>query len=338
MRRRSADGADIGSRRLSGVCGAAGSSAGMQDVAALKGIGLYEACEEEPIFKQLAADEAGVAAGDPCPLDLLNKYDNMNYFGADGSREMLVTIRERLGAGTAPTKIVDVGAGFGGTSRVMVAGLEAAGCAGSSATALELQPAVSKTASALTAMCELAGDLNQGAVTHGVADVVTGACEPAGCSPADGEADVMVSRLCVLHIPLSARQTVLSRCASWLRPGGVLAFEDYAAADSGLSAVATASLAEDVYVPDGALPTTGDWTKTLEAAGFTDIVVEDLSARWAGFVAKRLAAANVQGEALDAMVGPGRRQFYTAVDALFNPPADAPSGLVGVRIYATKAL
>lgn len=50
-----------------------------------------------------------------------------------------------------------------------------------------------------------------------------------------------------------------------------------------------------------------------------------------------LAAANAQDEALDEMAGPGRRQFYTAVDGLFNLPADAPTGLVGVRIYATEA-
>ena len=45
-----------------------------------------------------------------------------------------------------------------------------------------------------------------------------------------GAADIVVARLCVLHIPLSAREAVLGRCASWLRPGGVLSFEDYAAA------------------------------------------------------------------------------------------------------------
>ena len=28
---------------------------------------------------------------------------------------------------------------------------------------------------------------------------------------------------------------------------------------------------------------------------------------------------------------------YAAVNALFNPPPDAPSGLVGVRVYGTKA-
>jgi len=297
-------------------------SAPAQDVEALKGIGLYASCEEEPIFKQLTAD-SGVAAGDACPLELLNKYDNMNYFGADGSREMLAAIRERLGGGgTTPLKIVDVGSGFGGTARVMVAGLETAGCAGSSAAALELQPAVSKTASVLTEMCERAGEIQPGAVAHAVGDIVTGECEPASCAPADGEADVVVSRLCVLHIPLSARGRVLSRCAGWLRAGGVLAFEDYAAAATGLSAAASASLATNVYVPNGALPTVQQWRAELEAAGFADIVIEDLSARWAGFVATRLAAANAQGEALDEMVGPGRRQFYTAVDALFNPPAD----------------
>ena len=142
--------------------------------------------------------------------------------------------------------------------------------------------------------------------------------------------------LCVLHIPMSARAAVLGRCAQWLRTGGVLAFEDYAAADSGLSPAASTSLEQDVCVPAGALPTMEQWRSSLEAAGFTDIVVEDLSSRWAGFVGERLKTANAHADALDEMVGPGRRRFYTAVDALFNPP-DAPSGLVGVRIYGKKA-
>lgn len=143
--------------------------------------------------------------------------------------------------------------------------------------------------------------------------------------------------LCVLHIPMSARVAVLGRCAQWLRTGGVLAFEDYAAADSGLSPAASTSLERDVYVPGGALPTAEQWRSHLEAAGFTDIVVEDLSTRWAGFVGERLKTANAKAEALDEMVGPGRRRFYTAVDALFNPQPDAPSGLVGVRVYGRKA-
>ena len=141
----------------------------------------------------------------------------------------------------------------------------------------------------------------------------------------------------MLHIPMSARAAVLGRCAQWLRSGGVLAFEDYAAADSGLSSTASASLEQDVYVPAGQLPTVEQWRVDLEAAGFTDVVVEDVSTRWAGFVGERLKTANAHAEALDEMVGPGRRRFYKAVDALFNPPPDAPSGLVGVRVYGKKA-
>lgn len=163
-----------------------------QDLGALKSIGLYEACEEEPIFRQLHQD--GIGAGDACPLEILNKYDNMNYFGADGSREMLGAILERLCMSSVPVRLVDIGAGFGGTSRVMVSELDKLGYVGSNAVALELQSAVSKTGSALTKMCELTGELKPGALTHAVADVVSGSCEPLAAAPGDGEADVVVSR------------------------------------------------------------------------------------------------------------------------------------------------
>ena len=59
----------------------------------------------------------------------------MNYFGADGSREMLATICERLGTSDVPVRVIDIGAGFGGTSRVMVSELEQLGYVGSSAAA-----------------------------------------------------------------------------------------------------------------------------------------------------------------------------------------------------------
>ena len=161
----------------------------MQDVAALASIGLYAACEDEPVFKQLARD--GVTRGEACGLEKLNKVDNMNYFGAEGSQAMLLGIQERLGShftafstplrpfqrhfglfnaitsacltplrfphwyvgatgGGGGLRIVDVGAGYGGTSRVMIAALERVGCSGSTATALELQPVINKTAAALT--------------------------------------------------------------------------------------------------------------------------------------------------------------------------------------------
>ena len=52
---------------------------------------------------------------------------------------------------------------------------------------------MSKTGAALTQMCELAGQLKPGAVTHAVADAVSGSCAPATAMPVDGKADVVVS-------------------------------------------------------------------------------------------------------------------------------------------------
>ena len=100
-------------------------------------------------------------------------------------------------------------------------------------------------------------------------------------SELDGSADAVVSRLCVLHIPVSARAALFSNCSSWMKPGAVLALEDYAAADGpGLTDSAVEILRDEVSVPDGALPTFAEWEATLVDAGFSDVVIEDMTDVW----------------------------------------------------------
>ena len=108
-------------------------------------------------------------------------------------------------------------------------------------------------------------ELEANAITHLVGDGVTGVgCSTAALAP--GAADLVVSRICVLHIPLADRAELFNRVGSWLRPGGVLAMEDYAAADTGLSATARETLEEAVSVPAGELPTFAEWKATLTTA------------------------------------------------------------------------
>ena len=297
-----------------------------QDISALSSIGLYS--DSDAVFSLLR--HSGHTVGSSLSVAELSKFDNMNYFGASASVAMLKEIRQK---GLAPVeKIVDVGAGHGGTARVMAKELGGA-CA---ITALELQSEVSRVAQVLTEMAVLSGDLPPSAVSHCTGDAATGYGVPPLLSSA-GCADAVVSRLCVLHIPLAARAGLFSRCRSWMRAGGVLAIEDYARKDGGVSEEGRLLLAEGVSVPEGELPTVGEWKETLAACGFKDVVVEDMTERWAAFVGERCAAANQDGAKFDDIVGPGRRKFYNSVDRLFNckeKQGMEDTGLLGVRIYA----
>lgn len=298
----------------------------------LGSIGLYEKRDEEPVFKQLK--RAGYLAGAPCPVEVLSRFDNMNYLGADASLEMLSAIVNRLGA--QPTKLIDLGSGFGGTSRVMLKALQQQRAdAGTTVTAIELQSHLHEAAIMLTGMAECSGDIMPG-VVHVLGNAVTGELTPDHLVPSEGEACALISRLCILHIPLSIRAELFARCHKWLKAGGVLAFEDYAAAEAGLSTEGAELLEKEVAVPSGQVPNEEEWCATLKAAGFVDVEFEDCTKRWAAFVRERCGAADANAKVFDEDVGPQRRRFYHAVDKLFNPPSHAPTGLRGVRIYAKK--
>ena len=135
-------------------------------------------------------------------------------------------------------------------------------CPGLLVRCIELQPGVHRAAQRLTAMAAAAGDVERSHVVHLVGDAVTGAVHAGdGGSEVrsssgeevlaiDGSVDAVMSRLCVLHIPLESRERMFSRACKWLRPGGVLAIEDYARLDSGLLPYASKALQEEVAVPE----------------------------------------------------------------------------------------
>jgi cyclopropane fatty-acyl-phospholipid synthase-like methyltransferase len=269
----------------------------------MKSMKLYD--QVERIDNELR--ELGIALDAPLTAAQLSPFDQYHYLGTDA-----VDLAARsLGLGPA-SRVLEIGSGIGGPARRLASSV---GC---HVTALELQADLDALASTLTARCGLSDR-----VRHVCGDVLAGAPEPAGY-------DAVLSILCVLHIPDRAR--LLTECFAALRPGGQIYLEDF----TKLTEPAPAEWdALRVKVQCPYLPTPAEYVAQLEAAGFVDVHLEDVSEAWTAFTGERLAGyraardrnVRVHGEA----VVDGLDDFYATVAGLY-----ATGVLGGALVGATR--
>ena len=88
-----------------------------------KTVSLFENCEKSlddlpVVLRQLLQD--GYKPGDPCKFSVLNLVDNMNYYGAEASLEMLRDIRNRMRFANNESESInisfaDIGSEFSGS-------------------------------------------------------------------------------------------------------------------------------------------------------------------------------------------------------------------------------
>jgi cyclopropane fatty-acyl-phospholipid synthase-like methyltransferase len=110
--------------------------------------------------------------------------------------------------------------------------------------------------------------------------------------PGDACADLLMSWLVVLHIPLPIRHEIFSRAFRLLKPGGMMYLEDFFQLTDAhgdrktFSALEQAQLVNDISVPDAALPTREEYTRELAAAGF-EVTFEDRTDDWTRFTKDR---------------------------------------------------
>lgn len=266
----------------------------------MKSMKLYS--DVHRIYNNLAA--LGFGPTDPLDPVQLGAFDQYHYEGT-GAVDLAI---EHLAAGPGK-RILDIGSGIGGPARHIALKTRA------EVTALELQPDLNAVARDLTARCGL-DDL----VSHRCGDILDGS--PRG--PFDG----IVSMLCMLHIPDKTR--LFAACRSALVPGGTIYIEDFARART-LTASETQTLAVKVQARD--LPSPDDYRAHLQTAGFAQVVLQDVTAKWREFSAARLRAAKENRAADIALHGSeivaGLEDFYGAVDSLWQGGA-----LTGLRIKA----
>jgi cyclopropane fatty-acyl-phospholipid synthase-like methyltransferase len=237
--------------------------------------------------------ELGLDGSAPLTAALLAPFDQYHYVGTDA-----VDLAARTLGLDEGSRVLEVGSGIGGPARHL------ASTVGCHITAVELQDDLDAVAAGLTARCGLSGR-----VRHVCADILAGAPEPAGY-------DAVLSILCVLHIPDRAR--LLAECSAALRPGGRIYLEDFTKLREPTPAQWEA-LRVKVQCPY--LPTPSQYVAQLEAAGFVEIHLDDVSAAWTAFTGERLEAfrsardRNVRVHGRDVV--DGLEDFYATVAGLY---------------------
>lgn len=269
----------------------------------IKTMKLY--AEVERVFNELKA--AGIGEQDPIPLELLSRFDQYHYFGADAVHEAIAA----LGLGEQD-QVLDLGSGIGGPARVLAAG---SGCR---VTALELQADLHATARTLTKRCglhhrveHLNGNFLDSVVAH-------------------GQFDAVVSWLVFLHIP--ERERLYQGCFEALRPGGRLWIEDFFER-APFTDQDRRDLADKLYCHY--LPSLEAFGEGLRRAGFEAVELVDHSALWGQFVAERTvgyrASRKRQIELHGQAVFEGLADFYTTVTRLFES-----TRFGGIRVSARR--
>jgi cyclopropane fatty-acyl-phospholipid synthase-like methyltransferase len=252
--------------------------------------------------------EQGIADDSPLAVRDLTPFDQYHYHGTEAVDEAI-----RALALTPASTVLDVGAGIGGPARYLAS---ESGCR---VTALELQPDLHETGAELTRRCGL-----DDRVRHVQGDILDG-------PPGAGAFDAVVSWLVFLHIP--DRPRLFAACRVALRPAGRMYVEDFSKRREP-SPAQWAVLDEKVRCTF--LPSPLEYRAGLEAAGFRDVAIEDLSADWTAFTAERLArfrAGRARHVAVyGADVAAGLDDFFATIAGLY---ADGVLG--GVRIVATAA-
>ena len=275
---------------------------------AIKTMKLYSRVDR--VYAQLR--HAGIGDGDPIPPDLLSRFDQYHYHGTEAVDEGIARLALK-----PHHRVLDVGSGLGGPARVI------AGRAGCRVTALELQADVHEVASRLTERCGLShlvshcrGDVLDDDVLDGVA--------------APGGFDALFAWLAFLHIP--DRERLYRRCREALRPGGGMYVEDYFERGP-FTGEERETLAVKVYSRD--LPRLDELRRDLGRAGFTDIVIQDVTASWTDHVAERAQAYRDNREHEVALHGEqvfaGLDDFYSSIAGLFRG-----GNLGGVRLIARR--
>lgn len=273
---------------------------------AIKSVTLYQGVER--IYNELR--ERGLDGDSALHESQLAEFDQLHYYGTEAVDEAIHAL-----AISSNDRVLDIGAGFGGPARHLASSTQC------QVLAVELQQDMHNTGMYLTKRCQLDGN-----VKHIHADIH----DYGQTLAAAGGVDHIVSWLAFLHIPDNKR--LLQLCFDSLRPGGLLFFEDFHE-QGPFSEAERSSLANDLYCDE--LPTLAGVRDNLEAVGFEQIRVDDLTSSWTTFIAHRLDRwrearprhLRVHGEQIFAWL----EQFYAVADHLF-----AGGNLGGLRAMARK--
>jgi len=262
-----------------------------------------------------ALAKRGKASGPLTVEDLvsLGHLDQYHYMGTEACDELI----EVLGFDDT-VNILDIGSGIGGPARYLSM---KTGC---SITGVELQKDLNDAARELTERVGLSEKVK----------FVTGDfVERFQCQDADLQVkfDHMISLLVILHV--ADRQALLQASYDSLKPGGTFLIEDFALVGDHFTAKESSNLTN--VVSANTVTSKVDYIAALEAVGFVDIEVVDLSEQWQCWTKARHESYRASREETVQMHGEklfnDRVSFYEVIDELF-----AGGNLGGVRISGRR--
>ena len=258
--------------------------------------------------------EEGIGENDKIPVAILNKFDCLNYGGAEGAARSVTSL-----CVDSSHTILDVGSGLGGPARCVHA------VCGAKVIGIELQNELAELGNTLSAKCEVQDSVS---ITPGsITDESLSIGEEASF-------DAAMSWLVILHIPLESRSITFLRIHKLLKPGAKVYIEDFYRSGSGFSEREQMLLATEVYIPDSDLPTKQEYQDTVTAAGFA-VEFEDVTKAWTEFTWNRKESWQAQKErhvrVHNEATWESLNRFYCAIAELFQL-----GSLGGARIVLTK--
>jgi len=248
-------------------------------------------------LRDMGKETGDLSIGD---LTALGHLDQYHYLGVEANDHVI----DILGLDES-VHVLDVGSGIGGPARYI------ASRSGCSITGVELQEDICLFGSALTARVPGLADR----VKFKVGDIISMSREG---RIAKASFDHFMSLLVFLHIP--DRPALLASCFDALKPGGTFVIEDFVAKPgAAFTERERADLLDVVSAPNVSTPER--YVADLEAAGFVDIEVVDLSATWRKwtkarhdlYAESREETVRTQGQA----IFDSRVKFYKVIDDLF---------------------
>jgi cyclopropane fatty-acyl-phospholipid synthase-like methyltransferase len=264
------------------------------------------------VYRGLEEANQGTSVFDKLSYQDLAKHDQTVYNGIDAVKDAIkkCKISER-------SHVLNVGSGMGGCARYL------AGSSGCHVLACEMQNDLHKAALEFTERTGL-----EDKVHHMGGDFLQ-----LGNHLRSSTYDAVCSWLTVLHF--QSRDKLFNLCYNLTRPGGQFYAQDFMASEGGVSVQEREILRSEVYC--SVLQNEKQYHDSLHAAGFREIVFEDMTENWKKFTSKRssdwakdeVQLRSAYGDETYEKLG----KFYKSIASLF-----LGGRLKGVTVVAQKPM
>jgi len=240
-----------------------------------KNMNLYKNNNVNYIVQRARKLQKEIGAANLKPEHLL-VLDQLHYCGTERLEKFVENYLLRSQDKAAPLKLLDIGAGVGGPTRLLASKYSF------HVDAVEYLPEFVEAAKELNSMCasSIAADTVR-MLCDDFTSIDLRALELFRCH------DAAISQLCVLHI--ADKTAVFRNAADSLRDGAYLYVEDFFCLQE-LDEVEHEVLERHISVPRKSLLTEQQYTELLAQHGFDVVSWEDTTSAWSEFIWKRSEA------------------------------------------------